>query len=122
MTKKQIIQALKDAKGIITVAAKSLDCSRQAIYKRMKKDEDIAEARDQAREGMIDTAENALHNLVTDPDHKDHYKAVRYYLTTQGRNRGYGDQLDVTTDGEKIQGSPIIAHNPKGEKPDELWV
>ena len=29
-------------------------------------------------------------------------------------------QTDITTQGEKITGSPIIAHNPKGEKPDEL--
>lgn len=95
MTKKQIIQALKDAKGIITVAADSLDCSRQAIYKRMKSDEDILEAREQARESMIDTAENQLHDLITSPDHKDHYKAVRYYLTTQGARRGYNDKLEL---------------------------
>lgn len=92
MTKKQIIKALKEAKGVITVAAESLDCSRQAIYKRMKKDDDIAQARDDAREGMIDTAENALHDLITDPDHKDHYKAIRYYLSTQGKDRGYSEK------------------------------
>ena len=121
MTKKQIIEALKQAKGVITVAAESLDCSRQAIYKRMNKDEDIAEAREQAREGMIDTAENALHNLITDPDHKDHYKAVRYYLTTQGRKRGYNDSIDITTQGDKIQGSPIIVQS-QGEEPEVEWV
>lgn len=27
---------------------------------------------------------------------------------------------DHTTKGEKIAGSPIIAHNPEGERPDEL--
>lgn len=118
MTKKQIIQALKEANGVITVAAKSLDCTRQAIYKRMKKDDDIVEAREQAREGMIDTAENQLHDLITNPDHKDHYKAIRYYLTTQGRNRGYGDQVDITTDGESIQGSTIVV-NAQGKEPDE---
>lgn len=32
----------------------------------------------------------------------------------------YTERIDHTTGGEKIQGSPIIAHNPKGEKPSEL--
>lgn len=36
------------------------------------------------------------------------------------KNRGWSDQMDITTGGEKIAGSPIIAHNPKGEEPDEL--
>lgn len=94
MSKKNIIQALTEAKGIISVAARSLDCSRQAIYKRLNKDEDIKEAREQARNGMIDEAENALHSLITNPDHKDHYKAVRYYLSTQGKDRGYSERIE----------------------------
>lgn len=38
------------------------------------------------------------------------------------KNRDWTDKqhLDHTTDGDKIQGSPIIAHNPKGKEPDEL--
>lgn len=111
MTKKQIIQALKDAKGVITVAAESLDCTRQAIYKRMKKDEDIAEAREQAREVMIDKAENQLYDLITNSEHKDHYKALRYYLSTQGKKRGYGDSMDITSDGEKVTGIQFVPIN-----------
>lgn len=111
MTKKQIIQAIKEANGVITVAAKSLDCTRQAIYKRMKKDDDIVEAREQAREGMLDTAENQLHDLITNPDHKDHYKALRYYLSTQGKKRGYGDSMDITSDGEKVTGIQFVPIN-----------
>lgn len=37
------------------------------------------------------------------------------------RIRGmYNDKLDITSKGDKIVGSPIIAHNPKGEEPNEL--
>lgn len=94
-SKKNIIKAIKDAKGIISVAAKSLGCERQTIYNRMSKDEDIQEAMRVARDSMIDTAENALHNLITNDEHRDHYKATRYYLSTQGKKRGYIEKSEV---------------------------
>jgi hypothetical protein len=38
------------------------------------------------------------------------------------KNRDWRDktETDLTTKGEKIQGSPIIASNPQGKPPDEL--
>jgi len=90
-SKKNIIKAIKDAKGIISVAADALGCKRQTVYNHINKDEDVKRAKEEAREKTIDVAENALFNLISNPEHKDHYKAVRYYLTTQGKSRGYND-------------------------------
>lgn len=44
------------------------------------------------------------------------WKASKYYPKMFGQN----SSIDLTTQGEKITGSPIIIDNAKGEEPNEL--
>ncbi len=73
-------------------------------------DAKIDEALKKLESGTIDAS---TANVIIQT-HK--WRASKYYPKMFGNNAS----LDVTTGGDKIQGSPIIAHNPKGEKPDEL--
>ena len=41
--------------------------------------------------------------LTNDPDHKDHFNAVRFYLRTKARDRGYADRIEHTgADGKDL--------------------
>lgn len=109
-SKEDIISAIREAKGVLTVAASILDCDRSTIYKRMQNDEDIKEAHEQASEVMLDQAENALYDLIDSDKHKDHWKAVRYLLSTKGKKRGYVERQEITgEDGNEIKVSFVDA-------------
>ncbi len=87
----QVIQALRDSHGLVSVAAKRLGVSRQAIYKRIETSPAVAAARDDAREAMLDVAEQALYERVKAGDSW----AIVFYLKTQGRSRGYGERQTI---------------------------
>jgi len=87
----EVVQALHDSHGLVSVAAATLGCTRQAVYKRIGASPAIAAARDDAREAMLDVAEQALYERVKAGD----AWAVTFYLKTQGRGRGYGERAEI---------------------------
>ena len=88
ITQKKIIDALYKANGILTVAARQLGCSRQAIYYRMNKEKNgkIRAAYEDAREESLDLTEGALFKNIK----AGKESSIFYYLNNMGRNRGYG--------------------------------
>lgn len=110
----QIIDALQKTEGNISAAARALGASRVTIHKRINDSEEVKREYDSVNEASLDEAENELMALVKSGD----FRAIKFYLRTKGRTRGYGDQLDVTTGGETIQGSTIVV-NAQGKEPDE---
>lgn len=93
-TDKQAIKALTDARGLVSVAAKRLDCSRQALYQRIKNNPRIAEAKDDAREMTGDLAEAKLIEAINDGQ----AWAIKYFLTCQMKHRGYVERTEVQSD------------------------
>lgn len=103
-----IISALKASRGLVAVAARALGCSRQTIYNRMAKSQAVEDARDEAREFTIDTAEAALFEAIqgsgcyerTDANgqatrHPQPW-AVKFALECLAKDRGYVKRREVT--------------------------
>lgn len=90
-----MVAALSQSRGLLTVAARILGCSRPTVYKYIRDYPECQAAYEDAQEAMGDVAESALFRAVSDRDPW----AVQFYLKTKQRNRGYGDrsELDVTT-------------------------
>lgn len=95
---KQIIEAIEKTGGNQAAAARALECSRNTIRNRINTSEKVKEAYDSVNEANLDKAENTLLELVQAGD----FRAVKFYLRTKGRMRGYGDRMDITTGGDKI--------------------
>jgi hypothetical protein len=95
----EIIEALNQAYGIISDAAKSLDMDRKSLDYRIKTHPNVKEACQQAREGILDASESVLYDLVV----KEHnYKATAFLLRTLGKSRGYGDELKITANNNNL--------------------
>lgn len=88
-TIEQVAEALKIARGYVSVAARAIDVTPQAIYKRIKNDEKLQEVLREIDEERLDRAENELELAV---EGKDAW-AVKYTLDNKGRSRGYGKQV-----------------------------
>ena len=91
-TNAQILEAVKSVNGMIYLAARSLGCTPQAIYKRMNKTAVIRDAVDNARGEVVDIAEQKFRQAITNGEPW----AVAMALKTLGKNRGYVERQEVT--------------------------
>ena len=81
----QIITALQQARGMVTVAARSLGCNPQTVRNYIARHATVAQALHEERERTTDVAELALYKAIQQGE----AWAVSLYLKTQGRDRGY---------------------------------
>lgn len=103
---KEVAKALRETYGIVTAAARKLGCDRSTVHRKIRKYKTVREARDEGRDQAVDIGEGRLMSIVNDPTHKDHFKAVRMLLRTQGKDRGYSERHEVTgKDGEPVRHS-----------------
>lgn len=95
----QIIQALKDTNGLISLAAKCLGCVPQTIYNRAARTQSIRQAIKNSRNELVDFAELALRSSVIAQESW----AVQFTLKTLGKDRGYVERHELTgEDGKPI--------------------
>lgn len=109
LSEKAIAAALKAALGNISQAARSLSVERSGLHDRIAKSETLKTILHDAREGMVDNAESALHRAVTQGEGW----AVCFTLKTQGKARGYVERQEIQQEG-RVQ----VTLNP-GELTDE---
>lgn len=94
-----IIKALKETKGLVTLAADKLKCQPQTIYNRAKTVKAVQQTIDDERDKLVDTAELALNKAVLGGE----AWAVQLVLKTLGKNRGYVERQEVTgADGTEL--------------------
>ncbi len=99
-TPEKIITAIEKAHGKVSLAARSLKCSRQTIMNYAKEYPDVKQALEDSRELTLDIAEDKLFNAIK----KGHAWAICFYLKTQGKQRGYIERHEHGgTDGEPIE-------------------
>ena len=91
-SKQHIIQALKESKGLIHLAAKRVGCAPKTIYNYRDRYPEIEECIRNEREEFIDIAELSLYKRALDGDSW----AVQFVLRTIGKDRGYSIESDVT--------------------------
>ena len=90
-TPAQIISALTQTRGMVTLAAERLVCDAETIYNYAKRYPAVAAELKNQRERTTDIAEMKLCDAI---DAGEPW-AIQYYLRTQGRGRGYGEKQDV---------------------------
>ena len=95
----QMIDAIQDAKGILTVAARKLGCSRTTVYRYMERYSTIKDAYQEANESNIDFVETKLMEQIN----KGNITAIIFFLKTKAKHRGYVERQEVAgTDGGEI--------------------
>lgn len=98
-TSAEIVQAIKESKGLLALAAESLGITYQSIWARRKKDKKIRKAIAAVREQNIDLSESKLLKNIE----KGYEQSIFFHLRSLGQQRGYGDKLSIGG----IKGSPI---------------
>lgn len=87
----RIEAALIASRGNVSVAASSLSTTRNLLYTHIKKNPQLAQVLTDAREAIVDAAENALMAAVIN---KQGW-AVCFTLKTLGRSRGYIERIET---------------------------
>ena len=125
-TIEKFTEAMDKFGGNVSAVAKAFQVRRNTIYTWMQ-DPEYKQVLDDARGSFLDDAMasarilvRGIPDLATDPDGKTRQVGwitppdsgmVRYILGTLGRNEGFGEHIDVTTNGENI--------NTRGMTPEE---
>lgn len=88
----QMIDALRQTKGMKGPAAKMLGCSWNTVDNYAKRHATVQKVIDEERESMTDVAELSLYRAVQGGE----AWAVCFYLKTQGKKRGYVERQEIT--------------------------
>ncbi len=96
----QVIDAVRQANGVLTAAARILGCERQTVQNYANRHPSIKEAICQEREGMVDLAEAALRRAVEQGE----AWATCFTLKCLGKDRGYVERQEHTGK----DGGPIV--------------
>jgi len=100
--------ALRASKGMVSVAAKTLNMTRSGLYDRINKSERLQTVVADEREAMTDTAELSLHRAIVGGQ----AWAVCFYLKTQGKSRGYVERQEISgPDGKAVEVSVVDARS-----------
>lgn len=90
-TAEQVAKAITDANGIKAVAARRLGCARQTVAKYANEYAICREAVQTSRETVVDLAEGKFLEAIS----RGEPWAVSMALKTLGRDRGYGDSVEI---------------------------
>ena len=94
------IEAVRNAQGNITAAARGLGISRTTLYKFINNHATVKSALRESRETMLDNAESVLYKKVLEGE----AWAVCFFLKTQGKSRGYVERQEITG----AEGKPVV--------------
>ena len=94
-TAAQVIAAVRETKGMLTIAAKRLGCDPVTIYRYVREYPTVAAAVKEQRESVTDMAELALYKAIQEGEGW----AVCFYLKTQGKGRGYIERQEIEHSG-----------------------
>lgn len=91
-TPQQVIDALRETKGMVYLAAKRLNCKAQTIYNYRDRYAAVRAEMEQQDGEVDDAAEMKLYQAIIAGESW----AVQFRLRTKGRKRGYGDAVELT--------------------------
>ena len=87
-TKAQVENALTEANGFVTSAAKRLGCNPKTVYRYMERYPSLKEVLADAREDALDLAESKLMKAINEGN----LTAIIFFLKTRGKSRGYSER------------------------------
>lgn len=91
-SQKAVLGAIDGSGGVVRRVALRLGVTWSAAKKYIEMYPAAAEAFQNEREGLLDAAEEAMHNLIAEGDPG----MVRFFLSTIGRKRGFCQTTEVT--------------------------
>lgn len=102
VTKAATLKAISKCAGIVSTVAKKLRVDWHTAKKYIEEWEETRIAFQSEKEGVTDLAESELIKAIKAGESW----AVKYYLSTIGKERGYTEKLeqDITSGGKPIQG------------------
>lgn len=101
----QIEPLVEEYRGNVAAIARKLGVNRSTIWARVKESKTLQESLDNARQTMLDDAEDTLYSKALAGD----ITALIFFLKTQGKNRGYTERYEHGgIGGEPIQISEVI--------------
>jgi predicted transcriptional regulator len=90
-TTADMIAALEKSKGMISLAARKLNCHPNTVRNYIDRHPTVAQAYREQREGSLDVAELKLMEAVQ----KGQPWAIAFLLKTLGKGRGYVERMQV---------------------------
>lgn len=86
--KKRLLTALKETRGIVSVACTRAGVARRTFYQWLDSDEDFERSVEDVNEEAIDFAESKLlDNIEAGKE-----RSIIFYLKTRGKKRGFREQ------------------------------
>lgn len=98
-TPQQMMDAIRDADGILVVACRALGCHPTTFYRYCEQYPEVQAAYDEAKTKTDRAVENELMDIAFNKAHKDQLSALKYYTACK---MGWRVGTDVTSAGEKI--------------------
>lgn len=111
----QVADAIRAAGGVVAVAARALGCDRNTVYAYAERHATVRTAMEEANETNLDVAEAGLASFVRGTvagravDDRVRMDAIKFYLRTKGRDRGYGDRLVLDFDPARMTDAQLAA-------------
>jgi hypothetical protein len=90
---------------MLSAAARDLGVSRQTVYNYIEKYVTVREARDEARDTLLDMTEGKLFEAIK----RGNIAAIMFTLKTIGKSRGYVERIQQEVTG--ADGGPIVVVN-----------
>lgn len=105
--KERMIFALTKSLGVVSTAALKANISRETHYEWLSIDPDYKTKVEDIKNLAIDFVESKMFGQINNGD----TSLIKYYLSTQGKNRGYVERQEVSAvnkDGEDVSQVYII--------------
>jgi hypothetical protein len=106
----QVIQALKDTKGMVYLTAQVLKCTANTVFSYCERYPAVEQAKHDARGEMLDICELKLFQAVQ----KGEPWAIAFCLKTLGKDRGYVEKHEVAGK----DGGALVLHVVYEDAPD----
>ena len=103
-TPEQVSDALKQTKGLVSLAARRLGCTPRTVRNYAARYEEVRITLHEERDHLLDLAELALFNALA----RGERWAIIYTLTTLGKERGYTTRVEATGKAGQPLNAPII--------------
>ena len=91
-TNEQIVEMYKSQNFNKSATVRKLGMCIQNLYRLMSNDPELKAMLKAAEEERLDIAEDVLFQLIKEKN----FQAVKFFLETKGRKRGYANKIEVT--------------------------
>lgn len=110
--KQRFLTILDEHLGIISYAAQQAGIPRRTIYEWMDQDLEFQRKVKEVDHKQLDFVERKLLENIRTND----TRAITFYLSTKGKNRGYSTRVEVTTPVDQpIQAAVSVTHETRDE-------